>query len=361
MGVAWGLRFSYLLNIVGPVEQAFIIVVAASLVTIGGYALAVWLPAFIGASTGIALPISVSLWQNAPDSAGAWWSGLTLFYWLSSIAFTRGIGNRIEQSIALQFDNLDLVEELRKAQSEAENANRAKSELVAHVSHELNTPLNAILGFSEIIKDEHLGPVLPSKYRGYAEDIYKSGSHLLGLIRDLLDLSRIQTGRLDLQDEETSLKTIVQESVRLVEGTLVAAGLTLSVNLPEGKGPTVVIDPLRIKQVLVNILTNAVKYTPSGGFVTVTMLDVSDSGCGVSVEDNGVGIPPDQIERATEAYQRINAEHKTAQGAGLGLALTKGLMELHNGLLNIVSAPSKGTTVSVTLPRERVVTEPQMR
>jgi two-component system cell cycle sensor histidine kinase PleC len=249
-----------------------------------------------------------------------------------------------------------LSELARKYEAEkvrAEGANRAKSEFLANMSHELRTPLNAINGFSEIMVGEMYGALGDRRYHDYARDILSSGQHLLALINDVLDMSKIEAGKMSLRFEPLSLDEVSEDAVRLVRNRAEAAGLVLECHFgPEL--PEVEADYRAVKQILLNLLSNAVKFTPRGGRITVSA-ERQESLLGervrVSVHDTGIGIAPADLERLAQPFEQIETQHaKTQQGTGLGLALTKSLVEMHGGLLDLRSAPGRGTTASFSLP-----------
>jgi two-component system cell cycle sensor histidine kinase PleC len=239
----------------------------------------------------------------------------------------------------------------------AEGANKSKSEFLANMSHELRTPLNAINGFSEIMSGEMFGPLGDRRYKEYSQDILNSGQHLLALINDILDMSKIEAGKMNLKFEPIHIEDVVEDAVRLMRNRAEAAGLDLSFNLPDL--PETDADYRAIKQVLLNLLSNAIKFTPRGGRVTVsarvetshTGNMASDRRVRISVRDTGIGIAKDDLSRLAQPFEQIESQHsKTQQGTGLGLALTKSLVELHDGVLLMDSQPGQGTVVSFTLP-----------
>ena len=257
--------------------------------------------------------------------------------------------------INLEQSQEQLSELARKYEAEkirAEGASQAKSEFLANMSHELRTPLNAINGFSEIMAAEMYGPVGDPRYRDYARDILHSGQHLLNLINDILDMSKIEAGKLSLHFEPVELEEIAEEALRLVRNRAESAGLALVldfVDLPEVEA-----DHRAVKQVLLNLLSNAIKFTPRGGRITVRA-ERRDDALGervrISVQDTGIGISAQDLERLARPFEQVESQHsKTTQGSGLGLALTKSLVEMHGGLLDLKSAPGQGTTASFSLP-----------
>jgi len=246
-------------------------------------------------------------------------------------------------------------ENLHGAMARAELANKSKSEFLAHMSHELRTPLNSIIGYSEVLRDGYLGSVENAKYDEYLNDINASGRHLLELINDILDLSKIEAGVMEIANGRVDVGRTVDESQRLVSDHVRRKNQTLSrntvENLPGLKG-----DSLRVKQIAVNLLSNAVKFTPGGGHITIKTGLNDDGGLFISVRDNGIGIAAEDLQRITEPFTQIAGPFsKTQEGTGLGLALVNSLTELHGGTFSIVSEPTKGTTAVVTFPPERTV------
>ena len=255
----------------------------------------------------------------------------------------------------LEHSQVQLADLARKYEAEkirAEGANKAKSEFLANMSHELRTPLNAINGFSEIMVGEMFGPLGDRRYKEYAQDILSSGQHLLALINDILDMSKIEAGKMNLRFEPIHLQDVVDDALRLVRNRADAAGLALDSDLPAL--PEIEADYRAIKQVLLNLLSNALKFTPHGGRVQVTA-ELRHDGLGdrvrVNVHDTGIGISKADLARLARPFEQIESQHsKTQQGTGLGLALTKSLVEMHEGALDMASEPGQGTTVSFTLP-----------
>jgi two-component system cell cycle sensor histidine kinase PleC len=244
--------------------------------------------------------------------------------------------------------------EMEKIRAEA--ANKAKSEFLANMSHELRTPLNAINGFSEIMTAELFGPLGDRRYKEYVGDILSSGQHLLSVINDILDMSKIEAGKMTLRFEMLDLHDVAEDAVRLVRGRAEAAGLTLSVDM-EGL-PEVEADFRALKQVLLNLLSNAVKFTPRGGAIRVSARAGRDirgvEWVQVSVQDTGIGISKEDLARLASPFEQVESQHaKTQQGTGLGLALSKALIAMHSGALDIHSEPGKGTTVTFVLAQKR--------
>ncbi len=246
-------------------------------------------------------------------------------------------------------------ETLEKARLEAESANRAKSEFLANMSHELRTPLNAIIGFSEIMESELLGPIGTPAYRGYAADVQQAGKHLLDVINDILDVSRIEAGQYVIREEPLDLNRITDTCVRMVNPRVQQAKQTLECHLPDPL-PVMRGDQRVLKQVLINLLSNATKFTPEGGRIGVDVALCDDGGLEIRVSDNGVGMAKEDIPRALSVFGQVDSRLARAyEGTGLGLPLVKSYVELHGGTLNIESEPAVGTTVTAHFPAERVM------
>ncbi|MDE2029623.1 MAG: hypothetical protein KGI97_03560 [Alphaproteobacteria bacterium] len=254
-----------------------------------------------------------------------------------------------------QLDELNAtLAELRRAKEQADFANRSKSEFLANMSHELRTPLNAIIGFAEIIKDQMFGPVGSAQYVEYANDIYDSGQLLLSLINDILDMSKIEAGKRQLQETTMNMDAIAQSVVRLVAARAKEGKVRLNIHVPRDL-PTLRGEERAMKQILTNLLTNAIKFTPEGGSVTLSEM-IDDKGrMKIAVIDSGIGIAPADIEVALTPFGQIeSALSRKHQGSGLGLPLTKALVELHGGALDLHSELGNGTTVTLTFPAARL-------
>ncbi|MDJ0942663.1 MAG: PAS domain S-box protein [Kiloniellales bacterium] len=247
---------------------------------------------------------------------------------------------------------------LLAAKQDAERASRAKSEFLANMSHELRTPLNVILGFAELIEKEKLGPLGNPAYSGHARQILDAGSHLLALISDVLDMSRLEAGNLTLNEEPLELGELIRASLQLAGDRLPAQEISVGLNVPDDL-PWLRGDERRLKQVMINLLSNAFKFTSEGGKVTVTATADPVQGFVIRVADDGIGMAAADIPRALARFGQIDGSlARDFNGTGLGLPLSKALVEMHGGSLEIESAPSAGTVVTLRLPAARLTARP---
>jgi two-component system cell cycle sensor histidine kinase PleC len=246
--------------------------------------------------------------------------------------------------------------ELKSALLSATDANTTKSHFLALMSHELRTPLNAIIGFSEVLTREMFGPLGGDRYRDYANDIHEAGRHLLALINDILDVSKAEAGKLELYPEAVDIAALFADCTRLTSGRAKDQQVQCHARLPVDF-PALQADALRIKQVVLNLLTNAIKFTPAGGRVTISADLGDDGGILLCVEDTGIGMAPELIPVALEPFRQIASPFsRNTEGTGLGLSLVKLLTEQHGGTLAIESAAGQGTTVRLRFPPSQTVT-----
>ena len=282
----------------------------------------------------------------------------------SELASQERIVDLEEAQQKLERQGEDLVrfaDELRLARDQADGASRSKSEFLATMSHELRTPLNAIIGFSEIIGTETFGPIGNVKYRDYARDIHESGQHLLDLINDILDISKVESGMEELYEENVDISVVADSVLRLVRQRAQKHGVTLELELSD-ESPALRVDVRKLKQILVNLLSNAIKFTKSGGTVTLKGWGRIESGYVFQVIDTGIGIAPEDIPKALSQFGQVdNALNRQHEGTGLGLPLTKSLVELHGGSLDLQSDVGVGTTVTVRFPADRIVASPGVK
>jgi signal transduction histidine kinase len=248
----------------------------------------------------------------------------------------------------LAIQNARLFREIEDKSQELEAASRHKSEFLANMSHELRTPLNAILGFSEVLAERMFGDV-NEKQAEYLQDILASGRHLLSLINDILDLSKVEAGRLELEVTRFHLPTAVDSAATLVRERANRHGITLDVIVDPELGD-VLADERKLRQILLNLLSNAVKFTPEGGRVSVSAAP-GDGVIEIAVSDTGIGIAPEDQAAVFEEFRQVGRDSARKQeGTGLGLALTKKFVELHGGRISVRSEPDKGSTFTVTIP-----------
>lgn len=278
---------------------------------------------------------------------------------ISSQTRTREIERSVdERTAALQSEIAErkrVEKELRASKEQAEIANRAKSEFLAMMSHELRTPLNAVIGFAEVMSEEFFGPIGSEKYRRYAEDIHMSGSHLLSLINDILDLSKIEANQLELNDDVVDIAETWRAVRSILQDNVAAAELSLKDEVPETL-PRLRADGRAFRQILINLLSNAVKFTPEGGQIIVKA-EINDQGCFVlSVDDTGIGISERDLEAVLQPFKQVDSSlARKYEGTGLGLPLTQRLVEMHDGRMQIHSTLGSGTKVEITLEPDRII------
>jgi len=271
--------------------------------------------------------------------------GLLLIFALAGIALS--LNRTATSMLRLRRDQGVLIERLT-------TANQAKSDFLANMSHELRTPLNAILGFSEIMRDEMMGPLGAKPYKEYSRDIHSSGTHLLSLINDILDLAKIDAGKYELRESDVDLNGVIDEAIRMIAPRAAEGDVTIVNEVPHNL--VIRVDATALKQIALNVGMNAVKFTPAGGAVRVYGTILPDGRFAVAVRDTGCGIRAEDLESVFENFGQ--GRHDVAvreKGTGLGLPIVRSLMRAHGGDAILVSKPGEGTTVYLTLPSERVI------
>ncbi len=298
------------------------------------------------------------LWRTI--LSGQVWRGRLLnqkkggaLYWEDvTIAPVRDGSGEVTHFVSVKEDvteRMHAEQELRWAKEQADLANRAKSQFLANMSHELRTPLNVIIGFAELIKDQAFGPVGIDRYVEYAGDIYASGHHLLSLLTDILDIAKIEAGKVRLDRRRIDLKVLLESSLRLFTGPAIEKNLSLELQARDGV--VLFADERAVKQIVFNLVSNAIKFTEPGGRVTVAMTRDPDGSVTIQVADTGIGIPRDQIKRVLQPFVQVaDGYSRSTGGTGLGLSLVQGLLHLHGGEIRIDSEVGVGTVVTVWFP-----------
>lgn len=295
-------------------------------------------------------------WVSIPFLQSSFATVVTNVHFLTISVFAALVGTFAREK--LEREHADTTRRLTVLNEKATEAGRAKDRLLASVSHELRTPVNAIVGFSEVMQQGMFGPVEPPRYRQYVDDIGFSAHLLRTGIDDLLEVSRLGAQKVAWQDAHTPLTRIVEGSVALCDQAAGKAGVTL-VSVSSGKDDAIVrTDPFRLTQVLVNVITNAVKFSDRGGLVHIEVRETPDQGAGVTVTDSGCGIAPGDLDRVREPFAQGHTDQYSAHrgGLGLGLSIATTLMEKMEGRLEIRSDLGEGTTVSIILPPQRITT-----
>lgn len=360
-GMAWSLLLLLFVQVDAPGAKVFVttalLVVSALIVMLSA---TIPLAVYAGL-TPIILGIMVFFWDrrdmDSVTMALMAASAQLFFIFLANRLYASSVA-----SIVFRAEKDALIAELEtanansdEARRKAEEANLAKSRFLATMSHELRTPLNAILGFSEVMKNEIFGGHANAAYKEYSADIHGSGQHLLNLINEILDLSRIEAGKYELNEEALSLPSIVDDCQHMLALRAKTKGQSIRA-LAEPSLPRVWADERAIRQAVLNVLSNAIKFTPQGGEITIKVGWTATGGQYVSVADTGPGIPENEIPIVMQSFGRGSLAIKTAeQGSGLGLPIVKGLIDLHGGGFHLKSRPRAGTEVTITLPAERVM------
>jgi len=360
-GSAWAYLIVVLLEKSDPNAQAFAIVMMLLVSTVMSLLAAAIPAAFVAGM----LPMIVGvILLYAPHLNGA--ALPTAVLSIGIIAYFLVVARRLHasasQNVSFQAEKDSLIAELEQAKlnsdearRRAESANMAKSRFLATMSHELRTPLNAVLGFSEVMKGELFGPHSVTAYKEYSADIHASGQHLLMLINEILDLSRVEAGRYELKEEPVSLAAVVEECVRLLWMRIERRHLVITEATEHGL-PRIWADERAVRQVALNLFTNAIKFTPQGGSITFKVGWTRRGGQYLSIRDTGPGIPPEEIPIVLSSFGRGALAQKNAEeGTGLGLPIVKGLVELHGGEFRLNSTLRVGTEAVVIFPPERVM------
>lgn len=284
-----------------------------------------------------------------------------IFFYMIADRFKKAVVTMLEHTTTKEILIAELETEKsisEAARSRAEEASMAKSRFLATMSHELRTPLNAILGFSEIMRDEIMGPIENDNYKAYVGDIHNSGSHLLKLINEILDISRIEAGKHELKEEKVKLISVVDEACHMISIKAKQKNVELTTKYEENM-PTIWVDERSIRQITLNLVSNALKFTPTGGKITVKVGWTAKGGQYISIKDTGPGIPEDEIPIVLSSFgQGTIAINNAEQGTGLGLTIVQALLHMHQGSFELKSKLREGTEAIAYLPKDRVTNTP---
>jgi signal transduction histidine kinase len=352
-GLLWGLFGAAYLVPDDPEARFFMLFIFTTNVTAAAVVVAPYLQAQVGYVLGAALPPTVVfVWHGTRYSLLM--AGITVAY-TGIVRSAALLGNRgVTDLIRLQIENSRLVARLREAKAAADHANEIKSRFLANMSHELRTPLNAIIGFSDLMREQMFGPIGNRRYSAYIDDINASGRHLLGIVNDVLDLSKLEARSMNLAQDPVDPTVLARECVKVVQPLAASADVSIKIEDPD-RPLRINGDALRLKQILLNLLSNAVKFSHPAGEVVLRLALAADGGLIIAVCDDGIGMDEAGIVTALQPFGQIeNSWTKRRAGTGLGLPLVKWLVELHDGQLVIESAPGKGTVAKVLLPPSRI-------
>ena len=352
-GALWGGLTAGLLTSVQDRETELLICLVVIGMTSGGTMMLFSIPAALAGFLAFSL---IPPWLVIVQHPGAMpWTfyAYTTIYAACMLLSARYSYDTFVENVRLRMANADLA-------YKAEAANRAKSRFLANMSHVLRTPLNAIIGFAEVIHNQFKGPVGNPQYIDFARAIHESGRHLVGIINDILDLSKVEEGKLELDEEPVSIAAVVERVSRLMRQGIEGAELTLSVDM-DADLPHVTGDARKLDQVLLNILSNAVKFTPPGGRISI-FAGRNAGGIAIVVADTGVGISEDELAEVLKPFvQGRDSERRLVGGTGLGLPLADQMMKLHGGSMSLASRRGEGTVVTLQLPASRLLAAPGLK
>lgn len=353
VGAVWGGGCLIFGPSLPPGQMMFLMVIVLGCNAACVSALGPYLPAFFGYAVASLFPLAYA-YLLRPDP-GARNLALLVILFMATISLNvRAFNRHVLAAFRLRAENEGLAENLARANAAAASATRSKWNTLAHIGRELRTPMNAILGFSEMMREQRFGP-LDERYLAYSDNIHDSGRHTLDLIDAIGEVSRAEAGRLLLNETDVMPLVLVAECMRLMEPAAAKKDIALESRF-ERSMPSILVDRQKLRQALLNLLSNAINYTPEGGRILVVARRVND-GFDIVVADNGVGIAAEDLERCLEPFIRLaNPLTAEIEGAGLGLPLARHLVELHGGRLELKSEPGRGTEATIHLPSERWLT-----
>jgi len=348
-GLLWGGGAAMLWpNAEFPVHQIFLIVTVASVAAATSGFLLSHLQSLVAFQFGGLVALLLGLLRNGGDPIYSMIAGFSVPYAVILFLVARHINALLVRSHLLRI-------ELAMAKEEAQVASRAKSEFISSISHELRTPLNAIIGFSEIMKQQMFGPIENKQYIDYSKDIHRSGTHLLAIINDILDLTKIEAGKMQVHDQAVDLAEALPSAVSILRDAADKGGLTVEIELTS---PNLKLrcDERLLKQMLLNLLSNAIKFTPIGGRVGLTAWRDADDRTVIEVSDTGIGIAPEHIDLVMQSFGQVEgAMVRQHSGTGLGLPLVKAMAELHQSVFVLDSRLNIGTVARLEFPPERAI------
>jgi signal transduction histidine kinase len=353
-GALWGISAATIPMLEEPLYQMVIGLAVAGMSAGAVASLAVHLPSFHAFMIPCMVPSALAF-LSIGDAPHRGLGLMVVIYGVAVALIARGSNGSLVETLRLRFENADLADELAVARDIADQASRSNSETLAHLSHEMRTPLNAIGGFAEMMRERVFGPLGHSKYDEYAKDITDSAAHLTNIVEEILLYSRGHTGTLRLDEEIVDVRAEIAVCVQMIRQFAREGHLELRRELA-AELPRLRADPVKLRQMLVNLLSNAVKFTPAGGTVTVGAA-VEGGAVVLSVADTGIGIDAGDIARVMQPYVQLHSAFVRTRhpGLGLGLPIVKHLAELHGATLQLTSAPGEGTTVTIRFPPERSV------
>ena len=352
-GALWGALTATLLANVADRETELLICLVVIGMTSGGVMMLFSIPAALAGFLACSLIPPWLVIVFYPGEVSWTFYAYTSVYAACMLTSARYSYDTFIENVRLRMANADLA-------YKAEAANRAKSRFLANMSHELRTPLNAIIGFAEVIHNQFKGPVGNPQYIDFARAIHESGRHLVSIINDILDLSKVEEGKLELEEDTLSLAGVIERVTRLMRQGIESAELTLSITLAPGL-PDITGDARKLDQVLLNVLSNAVKFTSPGGRISIDARTNLD-GVVIVVADTGVGISEDELAEVLKPFvQGRDAERRLVRGTGLGLPLADQMMKMHGGSMALASRRGEGTIVTLQLPHARVLAAPALK